>query len=93
MTEIIINPFYDKFLALSKKSNNGIKLCAPFVKADIITELLKQKKNHVYLELITKVNLKNYHNKISDLESLQQTLLYGGRVYNCSKFTRENLYF
>jgi len=84
MIRIITNPFYDDFMLLCAESQKTIKLCAPYVKSEVFTDLLDAKRNSVSIELITKVNLRDYHNKVSDLDAIRQTLLNGGNVFNCS---------
>lgn len=84
MTELIARPFLDEFLEHCKNAEGSIKLCAPFVKTDIITQVIETKRKGVSLGLITKVNLKNFHVNVSDVDALSQTLEMGGSVYNCS---------
>jgi len=84
MIDMITNPFYDNFMWLCKKSQRSIKLCAPYIKAAVFTDLFSKKRNGVSVDLITKVNLRDYHSNISDLEAMRQTLKNGGRVFNCS---------
>jgi len=84
MTEIITNPFYETFMELCAKSLDRIRLCAPYIKLNVVLDVLVNKKSRVPVDVITKVNLKDYHSKVSDVDALRNTLLDGGRVYNCS---------
>jgi len=84
MTTIVANPFYDSFMSLCAKSERRIRLCAPYTKSEIFTDLLSVKRNDVSIELITKINLRDYHSEASDLDVVRQALLNGGRVFNCS---------
>ena len=84
MIEIITNPFYETFMELCTKSQQSIRLCAPYIKSDVVADILASKQDGVPIDMITKVNLRDYHSKVSDLEALRFTLLGGGRVYNCS---------
>jgi len=65
-------------------ASESIKLCAPYVKSNIVDDIFLNKLPETSISLITKINLRDYHNKVSDVESLRQTLFYGGHVYNCS---------
>ena len=84
MTEIITNPFYRDFMTLCSEAQTNIKLCAPYVKTDVISDVLKIARVGISVDMITKVNLRDYHSNASDLESVRQALVYGGQVYNCS---------
>ncbi len=84
MNRIIEKPFYEDFIALCATARESIKLCAPYVKADVISSILEASQPGVSVELITKVNLRDFHSKVSDVGSLQQILSRGGHVYNCS---------
>jgi len=84
MTEIITDSFYDSFINMCATSKMSIKLCAPFVKGNVIDDILLAKRAKVKVHLITKMNLKNFHNKASDVVALKKVLLNGGSVFNCS---------
>ncbi|MDR2201680.1 MAG: phospholipase D-like domain-containing protein [Clostridiales bacterium] len=84
MTTIINNPYYSEFLTLSANARRSVRLCAPFVKVDVITDILNVVQDNVKVDLITKVDLKSYHSNVSDIAALQSTLSRGGNVYNCS---------
>ncbi|MDR1689266.1 MAG: phospholipase D-like domain-containing protein [Clostridiales bacterium] len=74
----------DTPMSLCAESTKSIKLCAPYVKTEVFSDLLNNKQKTVPADLITKINLRNYHNNSSDLEAIQRTLENGGCVYNCS---------
>ena len=84
MLEVITNPIYEKFMLLCANTKKSIKLCAPYIKADVFSDLLDAKNDTASIDLITKINLRDYHNKVSDLDAVRQTLHNGGNVYNCS---------
>jgi len=84
MIKVINHPFYNEFINACKTSNVSVKLCTPFVKHEIIADIITAKQKNVSLNLITKVDLKNFHNKASDVEALKQTLSANGYIYNCS---------
>ncbi|MDR3300288.1 MAG: phospholipase D-like domain-containing protein [Candidatus Accumulibacter sp.] len=71
-------------MRLSEAAQHSIKLCAPFVKSDIVTDVLENKHRNVSFALITKFDLKNFHRKSSDITAIEQTISSGGSVYNCS---------
>jgi phosphatidylserine/phosphatidylglycerophosphate/cardiolipin synthase-like enzyme len=84
MTEIITNPFYDDFLKLCAGAQSSVKLCAPFVKTDIISDVLSVKRDSVSVNLVTKIDLKNYHTKASDVQAMAKIIESSGKVFNCS---------
>ena len=84
MTNIISMPFYEQFIQLCTETRSCMKICAPYVKVDIFAEMLEVKRKNVSLDLITKVSLRNFHNKSSDLGVLQKTIECGGNIFNCS---------
>jgi len=93
MNNVITNPCYDNFMELCSNASKSIKLCAPYVKSDVIADVLLNKLPETSVSLITRINLRDYHSKVSDIESLRQTLLYGGHVYNCSNLHCKNQHF
>jgi hypothetical protein len=82
--EIITTAFYEKFMDLCANSHKSIRLCAPFVKNDVVANVMTVRKASATVDLITKVSLKNFHNKASDVGALDKILMNGGAVYNCS---------
>jgi hypothetical protein len=82
--EIIANPFYDDFMSLCAEARTSIKLCAPYVKATVMSDLLNVRRNGVVASLVTRISLQDYHSKVSDLEPLHDILKNGGLVFNCS---------
>ena len=84
MMEVITNPFYDKFINICSNAKTSINLCAPYVKSNVISDILNNIRADISVNMITKVNLRDFHNKASDLDSLKLTIFRGGHVYNCS---------
>ena len=84
MMDVITNPFYENFMELCSKAKTKINLCAPYIKAGVISDIMSNAQPDISVNLITKVNLRDFHNKVSDLESLRLTVSRGGHVYNCS---------
>jgi phosphatidylserine/phosphatidylglycerophosphate/cardiolipin synthase-like enzyme len=84
MTELIARPFFDNFISDCRQAGSSIKLCAPFVKNDIIADIIDVKKSGTPLDLITKINLRSFHAASSDIGALSNILSNAGHVYNCS---------
>jgi phosphatidylserine/phosphatidylglycerophosphate/cardiolipin synthase-like enzyme len=84
MMEFLLNPIYDRFMELCARSRHTIQLCAPYIKEDVFDDVLDSKNNDTEIDLITKVNLKDFHRKSSDLGAICKTIKNGGRVFNCS---------
>jgi len=84
MTEIISKPFYSTLMQFVEKSKESIKLCAPFIKKEVVSDIFASKSKQASLELITKLDLKGFHQKSSDVAAIEQTIDSGGKVYNCS---------
>jgi hypothetical protein len=82
--EIITTAFHEKFMGLCASSHKSIRLCAPFVKSDVIGDVMAVRQPRTTVDLITKVSLKNFHNKASDVGALDKILMNGGAIYNCS---------
>ncbi|MDR0933132.1 MAG: phospholipase D-like domain-containing protein [Victivallales bacterium] len=80
----IATPLHDHFMALCRSAKFSIKLCVPFVKTNVISEITNIKQNETSLQLITRINLQNFHSKASDLEALDIVLNAKGQVFNCS---------
>ena len=71
MTEIITSSFYDRFIEMCANSRKSIKLCAPYVKDNVISEILSIKHDKATVNLVTKFNLKDFHHKTSDVSALE----------------------
>jgi len=84
MTEVITTAFYDRFMDLCANSRRSIRLCAPFVKGDVVGDVMIVRQQKATVDLITKISLKNFHSKASDISALNNILSNGGTVYNCS---------
>jgi len=54
MTEIITESFYDKFMDLCANSRRSIRLCAPFVKNDVVENIINVRQASTTVDLITK---------------------------------------
>ena len=84
MTEVITTAFYERFMDLCANSRRSIRLCAPFVKGNVVGDVMTARQPRATVDLITKINLKNFHSKASDVSALDNVISNGGTVYNCS---------
>ena len=71
MYELIRKPFYDKFMELCSSSKTSIKLCSPFVKTNIVEDIINNSKKAVDLSLITNINLNSLCKGGLDIEALE----------------------
>ncbi|MDR2124825.1 MAG: phospholipase D-like domain-containing protein [Desulfovibrio sp.] len=83
MIEIINTPLHKKFLSLCQSANAEIYLCSPFIKEEIVDDILLVKKDEVNIKLITNINLKNFYNQASDISAIKKLVLRN-TVYNRS---------
>jgi len=82
MIQILNTPIYRLFFDLISSTKHSIKLCAPFIKNNIIKEIYSTKNTACSLSVITSVKLNNYYRKLSDLQALGLILQNKGKVYN-----------
>lgn len=85
MTEIIKNPIEDIFLELCANSTQSIKLCAPFVKNNILQKIITHKKTKTSIDLLTNVNMNSFYKKASDLSALSTIAGMSNHIYNRGK--------
>ncbi|MBN2878731.1 MAG: type II deoxyribonuclease [Clostridia bacterium] len=71
MIATITNNIDNIFFDLVKNSRNSIKLCAPFVKKEIVAKILDSKSENVDVKLVTNCTLNYFHKKSSDIEALE----------------------
>ncbi|MCL2285294.1 MAG: phospholipase D-like domain-containing protein [Firmicutes bacterium] len=84
MTKLITNKFYNSMISLCESSEKSIKLCAPYIKNEIMEDIIRVKQKNTSFDIITKVNLRDFHVKASDLDAIQQIITTGGNAFNCS---------
>jgi phosphatidylserine/phosphatidylglycerophosphate/cardiolipin synthase-like enzyme len=82
MIDILNTPIYGRFLDLCSEAEESIKLCAPFVKEDVVKTILEAKSPDSSLDLITNVNARSFQQGSSDVKALDRILNCGGNVYN-----------
>jgi HKD family nuclease len=85
LIQILNKPMYDIFMAKCADARESIKLCAPFVKSDIVEDILNNKGYKARISLVTNVNLMSFSKKSSDVEALNKLLNAENRVYTYSK--------
>lgn len=82
MIELLNFPLKDKFYDLVMDANENIRLCAPFVKEDIVKNIYINKKQGVGVEIISNFNMANFYRGSSDIEAFKTILQNGGKVFN-----------
>lgn len=70
--QIIKNPIEQDFYNLCRESKRSIQLCAPFVKEDIIEEIIKNKGDDVELSLVTNIDINNIYRNSLDVFSVKK---------------------
>jgi phosphatidylserine/phosphatidylglycerophosphate/cardiolipin synthase-like enzyme len=84
MTELISYGIYNTFVDCCRNSTKSIKLCSPFVKANIINDIYECKKPKTDIDLITRINIPNFHKGSIDIAALKTISENGDKLYNCS---------
>lgn len=82
MVNILNNSFYDDFMGLVENANKEIKLCAPFIKTNIVDDILTFKKQNVNIKIITSIKLMSFYRKVLDIEGLSKILDSNGKIYS-----------
>ena len=82
MVSVINKPFFTDFLSLAARSQRSIKLCAPYIKADIINALYSVIKTDVQVDVLTNLNIASFYRKASDVSALNTVLEHAHCVTN-----------
>ncbi|MEA4821968.1 MAG: phosphatidylserine/phosphatidylglycerophosphate/cardiolipin synthase family protein, partial [Erysipelotrichales bacterium] len=82
MINIVKTPTHNSFFKLIENSNNEVLLCAPYIKRNVINDILKLKKPGVKIEIITSSNIANFINKSLDIEAIKILIKNGCNVLN-----------
>ena len=85
MYELIREPFYNKFIELCSNSKTSIKLCSPFVKTNIIEDVLTNSKRNINLSLITNINLNSLCKGGLDIDALELLSKNNSSIINSQK--------
>jgi HKD family nuclease len=82
---LIKNPWDKLFFELVNSSKRSIKITSPFVKENIVSNLINLKNSEVKLTLVTSFRLMNYYTGASDLKALELIINENGIVKNFQK--------
>lgn len=83
LVEIINEPINDRFYNLLSESKMQVRLCAPYVKEEIINNIYSNKRNNVKIDFISNFSIPNFYKRSSDIESFKTIKEYKDEVYNC----------
>ena len=82
MISIVKTTSKDSFFSLIKEANKEMLFCAPFIKKEIVDEILSNRNPGVVLEVITSANLANFVSGSLDVEAIKTLLDAGIKVLN-----------
>lgn len=82
MLEILNINIKDNFFKLIKEANKEIYLCAPFIKENIVNQILLNKKDNVKLTVITSNNISYFLNKSVDISAIKTLINNNVKVFN-----------
>ena len=82
MLEILSSNTKDNFFKLIKEANKEIYLCAPFIKENIVNQILLNKKENVKLTVITSNNIGYFLNKSVDISAIKKLINNNVKVFN-----------
>ncbi len=82
MVRILNDAIYDEFMQLVENSNEEIKLCAPFIKENIVDDIFTYKKPDVRIRTITNIKLMSFYKKVLDINGLLKIISSNGILYN-----------
>lgn len=82
MIEIITNPIESEFIKAVAWSKRRILLCAPFIKRDETSKLLKEKQSDVDLVVFTNAYIPHYISQSSDISAVEDMINSGATVYS-----------
>ena len=85
MIEIINKPINDLFYNLVSDSKKTIRLCAPYVKQDIVNNIYVNKRKNVKIDFISNFSIPNFYKRSSDIEAFKTVMDWEDKVYNCQK--------
>ncbi len=74
MIEIVKNPSSKTFYKLIKESESQLLLCAPYIKKEVIKEILNLKKEGTTLSVITSAKAANFVSGSSDVEAIEMLI-------------------
>lgn len=83
MIEIINKHINEIFYNLVSDSKSTIKLCAPYVKQDIVNNVYANKRENVKIDVISNFSMPNFYKRSSDIEAFKTIIESQDKVYNC----------
>ena len=83
MIKITTQPIYNEFFQMCADAHQNIMLCAPFVKHEVVDDIVSTTDRRVSMQLITNINLQSFHRGASDLGAIEK-FISSGSVYNCT---------
>ncbi|WP_244835007.1 phospholipase D-like domain-containing protein [Clostridium sp. BJN0001] len=85
MIEIINKPINDLFYKLVSDSKKTIRICAPYVKQDIVNNIYLNKRKSVKIDFVSNFSIPNFYKRSSDIEAFKSAIKWKDKVYNCQK--------
>jgi len=82
MIEALETPITNRFMELVSQSNDNILLCSPFIKKDVVDQLLSAKPFDTQVDVITASNTLNYKRGSSDISAIKTLVDQGFDVRN-----------
>lgn len=83
MIQLLNEPINDLFYDLVSLSKTKIRLCAPYVKNEIIQNIYSLKKRNVSVDYISNFSLPNFYKKSSDIEAFDSISSRNDKMFNC----------
>lgn len=82
MIELVKTPTSKTFFNLVSNYDKEMILCAPYIKREIVDEILNKKKSGSKLTVITSSNISNFIQKSSDLSAIRRLIDNNATVLN-----------
>ncbi len=78
--KIIRSPWRNELMELVENAKKNIKIISPYIKENIINQLLLKKQNQAKLEIITSFKFSNFCSEQSDLSVFNRIIEIGGKM-------------
>ncbi len=82
MVKVLNGAIYNEFMQLVENSEKEIKLCAPFIKTNIIDDIFSYKRKNVNITAITNIRLMSFYRKVLDIDALSKIIVSNGIAFN-----------
>lgn len=79
---IINEPMENIFYNLIAESKRTVKLCAPYIKENVMKNIYKYIKSRVRIDILTNFSLPNFYYGSSDIEAFKYPISYNDNIYN-----------